>query len=73
MLYKRTVKLKDIQKLQDSATENRVLCSNCGHSMLLGGNDKMICYNCGVYVFKDKETEFKYRLNEQLYRKKLGK
>ena len=72
MLYKRTVKLKDIQKLQDSATECRVLCSNCGHSMLLGNQEKMICYNCGDYVFKDKKTEFEYRTKEALYKKKVN-
>ena len=68
---KKNVDLKDIPKLYSDATNNRILCSNCGHSTLLGNADKVICSNCGFYVFKNKEVEFKYRLNEQLYKRKL--
>lgn len=28
--------------------------------------DKKICKNCGRYVFKDEQAEFKYRLEERL-------
>ena len=71
-MNKKMVRLSDIPKLQTSATENRVLCSNCGHSMLLGNQDKMVCYNCGKYVFKDKKVEFEYRVKEALYKKKVN-
>ena len=34
----------------------------CGHRVLVM-YDKAICSYCGKYVFKNKQDEFKYRLN----------
>ena len=39
-----------------------VKCENCGHSINLDGKDKRICEWCGRYIFKDKKTEFLYRM-----------
>ena len=44
-------------------------CSHCGtRSFILGRKDKIICRNCGRYIFKNKQDEFKYRLNLTLSR-----
>lgn len=56
---------KDMEKIAHSRTKARKLCS-CGRSLLLGSQDKVICSWCGKYCFKDKETEFKYRLMENI-------
>ena len=66
--------LKEIEILATEQTQNRKLCKNCGHSRLLGNQDRVICNHCGHWIFKDKETEFKYRMQEQrLKEKKYGK
>ena len=49
----------------DSITNNRVKCK-CSHSMLLGSKDRDLCTYCGYFVYKDKRTEFKYKLKERL-------
>lgn len=30
--------------------------------------DRLICPNCGKYIYKDKETEFKYKLGDAIRR-----
>ncbi len=30
--------------------------------------DKKVCVNCGKYIFKDKQSEFKYRLEEEIFK-----
>ena len=43
----------------------RVKCK-CGHTLYIVNKDKVICNYCGRYVFKDKEAEFKYRIEEKI-------
>ena len=51
-------------------TDKRILC-NCGHSINIPPHlDKVICSWCGNYVFRDKKTEFEYRMNEEMRRNK---
>lgn len=58
--------LKDIIKLSDSQTKASIKC-NCGHTILMPTKkDKIVCDWCGEYVFKDKETEFRYRMLSKL-------
>ena len=57
--------LEEVKKLATAQTENRKLCKVCGHSRLLGNQDRVICNHCGHWIFKDEETEFKYRMQEQ--------
>ena len=64
---------KDIEKLSSERVCAKILCPNCGHSMLLGRKDKKICSNCGIYVFKDKVAEFHYRMREQMLKEKKQK
>ena len=61
---------KEIKTLDSERTDSRKLCPNCGHSMLLGRKDKKPCSHCGWYVFKDKATEFQYRMKEKILKEK---
>lgn len=55
-------------KIQNNISRNRILCPNCGHSVIFSRKDKVICRHCGKYVFKNKEIEFKHRLKEEMKR-----
>lgn len=57
---------KAIEKYHKIATNNSVKCK-CGHSMKITNKYKrQICRWCGHWVYKDKKTEFEYKLKEQL-------
>lgn len=54
---------KEIEKLCDKKTAERLICKNCGHTMNLSNErDKRVCTHCGKYVFKNDKEEFKFRL-----------
>lgn len=52
-------------KLHQFIIDNLTYKCPCGHSVVIY-NDKVICTHCNKWVFKNKEDEFKYRINEQL-------
>jgi ribosomal protein S27AE len=56
--------IKEYETLMDNIEPLKRECK-CGHIIYVY-KDKRICSNCGKYVFKNKEDEFKYRLNEKL-------
>jgi hydrogenase maturation factor HypF (carbamoyltransferase family) len=56
---------KELKKIHESQEEYKITCS-CGTKTVLVDADKTICRGCHNYVFKDKETEFKYRLKEKM-------
>lgn len=49
---------------------DRIICPNCGHSVLFNRKDKKICEWCKHYVFKNDKVEFEYRLKESMNKKK---
>ena len=56
---------KEIIKKASEMTDHRKICK-CGHSIpMTERTEKTICSWCGNYVFRDKKTEFEYRLKEQ--------
>ena len=56
----------EIQKYTDEINKHKYLCK-CGKKVYIGANrEKALCGWCGNYVFKNKEDEFKYRINERL-------
>ena len=59
------MKLKLTKRLEQAITDYIKVKCPCGHSVDVY-HDKRICTHCGRYVFKNKEEEFKYRLNEKL-------
>lgn len=57
-------RLEDPIKYSRELLQKRIKC-NCGHSIYIPPHmDKVICNWCGNYVFKDKKTEFSFRLKE---------
>lgn len=61
---------QELSMILNDITKTRVRCA-CGHSVVIPTRkDKKICSWCGNYVFKDKETEFKYRFKENLLKEK---
>ena len=62
--------LKEIKILAEEQTKNRKLCKYCGHTKLLGKQEKVICDHCGHYVFKDDATEFNFRLKQNQIKEK---
>lgn len=51
--------------------EDKVICK-CGHRIrFFSGRDRIICNFCGNYVYKNKKSEFKYKLKE--WRNKNGR
>jgi len=54
------------EKYSDILTKARIYC-NCGHSVNISSDkDKVLCDWCGNYVFKDKKTEFEFRMKEKM-------
>ena len=50
-------------KAFDIRTANKIKCK-CGHTQLLGNQDRVICDWCKHWIYKDKRTEFKHKLKE---------
>lgn len=47
----------------------KIECPHCRHLInfyAFEHVDKKLCSYCNIYVFKDRETEFKYRLKEKM-------
>lgn len=57
---------KQIEKYADKIQDYMVKCK-CSHTMLFTrSKDRIICSHCGNYVYRDKGTEFKYKMKERL-------
>lgn len=68
---KEKLTIPQMQKLQDELNNYTYTC-DCGHRVvILPQKDKVICNWCKHYVFKNKQEEFKYRMNEKIRRLKL--
>lgn len=69
MNKKQFEKTKEV-KLMNYDTENKVYCTNphCnGHGIAFkrAGYDRLICRNCGHYIYKDEKTRLKYEMLER--------
>lgn len=63
MCYKKTIE----DKLYSYDSEHKVYCQ-CGQYGAVfynTGRDRLICKNCGNYIYKDKKTEFMYKIKEK--------
>ena len=63
-------KFKKDDKIFDEIQKHTIKCK-CGHSNVLMKRDRMICKWCGNYVYKDKKTEFEYKLKKELKNEKI--
>lgn len=63
MQYKKTV----VDTLYSYDSKHKIYCT-CGQYGVMFYNtrrDRLICKNCGKYIYKDKKTEFKYKMKEK--------
>ena len=55
---------KELRLQHQIITDLSVKCK-CGHSIFFSNkSDRVICDWCGNYCYKDKQTEFKYKMQE---------
>ena len=59
---------KEDRKRFTAITNNTVKCK-CGCSVTFTKQNRRICNWCGYWVYKDKKTEFKYKMMEKLKKK----
>ena len=59
------ISYKDQIKLDDSYASIKKKCK-CGHTIPFTKKmgDRVLCRWCGHWLYKDKETEFRYKINE---------
>ena len=61
---------KEYKRMTEEYNKVKYKCK-CGHRVVIKHSQtKAICSWCGSYVFKDKKTEFNYRISEQIKRRK---
>lgn len=61
-----TPKMKDDIKLQEEHGKHVVYCSHCkwrNHIYKIN-KGRIICKNCGHWIYENKEYEFKYKMKE---------
>lgn len=57
---------KEIKKYADEMAKLKVKCS-CGHSVIVPAFvDRKLCRYCHRYVYKDPQTEFRYKMQLNL-------
>lgn len=61
---------QEIIKLFEDKQKYRVVCK-CGHTnFIVNKSGRCLCSYCNEWVFKDKKTEFEYRLLEKCKRER---
>lgn len=56
---------KEWKRMTDEYDKVKYKCE-CGHTVIIPYHiDKQLCSWCHRYVFKNKQDEFRYRLNEK--------
>lgn len=53
----------DDRNLMNALSNFKVRCKHCGRKITFVSNrEKIICLNCGKYIYKNKKLEFKDKL-----------
>lgn len=69
-MKKKRVSKEKFELMLKARERNKCKCENCGSVFkMFFKADKVICHNCGHFVFRNKKAKFKYRLNERLKKK----
>lgn len=64
--YRSHLSLREEEMKYEEMQQFRVKCK-CGHTNYIANkNGRCICSHCHNWVFKDKKTEFEYRMKEKL-------
>ena len=70
MYFVKDGKARNTKEMEELIYQNTFTCS-CGHRQFIPlHTDKIICKWCGKWVFRDKETEFKFRMKEKMNKEK---
>lgn len=60
---------KELKIFATKIGELKVQCKKCGHKEIFTkGFDRKICTYCGNYIYKDEQTEFKYKMKSVIRR-----
>ena len=58
-------------RMFEEYSKHKVRCKHCGHNSTIPVYvDKRICSWCGNYVFRTPEIEFKFRLDQEIKKRK---
>lgn len=66
----------DFEKLKKAELSCKVYCDcGCGRIFpkMKHTRDRLICNNCGKWIYKDEATRFKYEMKERLRNEKVIK
>lgn len=59
----------EIKRAKDIA-KYRIKCK-CSHVVIMTNLDRKICTHCGNWIYKNKQIEFKYKMQEHLKKEKV--
>lgn len=61
---------KEFERRADELDKVKYICK-CGHRVIIPSRvNKILCDWCNNFVFRNKKDEFKYRVEEQIKRRK---
>ena len=60
---------KEMDNLLNEMRKITHICK-CGKRVMISKQDRALCSECGHWVYKDKQTEFKYKMKENLIKEK---
>ena len=63
--------LSDIEKMASYVSKHKRKCKHCGYPLFIIDNfkkNKILCHNCGRFVYKNDADEFKDKLKQQIRR-----
>lgn len=62
---------EEFQRGMRTTQQHQYVCKHCGHKQLIPNfMDKNLCDWCGYWVFRNDKDEFKFRMSEQMKKKK---
>ena len=61
---------KNDSKMLDSINKASYKCKRCNRTVVINRQDRALCPDCGHWVYKSDELEFKYRLEQAILKEK---
>lgn len=68
MKWRLNQKMKNDIKIQEELRKHIVYCKNCGwkNHIYRINKGRIICKNCGVWIYESDKKEFEYKLKEEM-------